>query len=77
MEVSGQLHAPAALPPGEEPREKIPAPFRAQTPDHPARSPALYHWVNRLQIEKGEKKIRKEYIKRETPEQKINQKRTR
>jgi hypothetical protein len=49
MEVSGQLHTPAALPPGKEtlipigPREKFPAPAGTLTPDHPARSPVLYH----------------------------------
>jgi hypothetical protein len=65
MEVSGQLHAPADLPPGKEPlvpvtyevgwapepfwtqwwREKFPASVRIRNPDHPARSPALYHWA--------------------------------
>jgi len=63
MEVSGQLHAPAALPPGKEPLvpiaqgagwapepvwkrlsgEKFLAPTVTPSPDHPARSPALYH----------------------------------
>jgi hypothetical protein len=60
MEVSGQLQAPAALPPGKEPleagwapepvwtqwwREKFPAPVGTQTPDHPVHSPVLYHWA--------------------------------
>jgi hypothetical protein len=26
-------------------KRKIPSPCRTQTPDHPARSPALYHWT--------------------------------
>jgi hypothetical protein len=64
-EMSGQLHASAALPPGKEPlvptgqdagcapepvwtrwrREKFSAPSGTGTPNHPAPSPALYHWV--------------------------------
>jgi hypothetical protein len=63
MEVTGQLHGPAALPPGKEPLlhigqeagwapqpvwtpwwgEKLLAPTETRIPDHPARSPALYH----------------------------------
>jgi len=44
MEVSGQFHDPAALPPGKEPpradldavvRRKIPRPHRESNPDHP------------------------------------------
>jgi hypothetical protein len=66
MKVSGQLHAPVALPPGKqllaatgkefgwapEPvwtrwwREKFPVPAETRTLDHPAHSPALYHWVS-------------------------------
>jgi hypothetical protein len=52
-EWSGQLHAPAALPPGthrigpradmDAAKRKIPSPCRDSNPDHPARSPALYH----------------------------------
>jgi hypothetical protein len=63
MEVSGQLHAPAALTPGKETlvpldrrlggllsrsgrdsEEKNSQPVQGlETPDHPARSPALYN----------------------------------
>jgi hypothetical protein len=62
MEMSGQLHSPAALFPGKESmvpigqeagwtpepvwtrwwREKFSVPTRTRTPDHPARSSALY-----------------------------------
>jgi hypothetical protein len=56
MEVSGQLHALAALPPGKKPlvgpraildavmKRKIPSPCQEsnQNPDHPAHSPVLY-----------------------------------
>jgi hypothetical protein len=65
MEVSGQLHAPSALPPGKEPwdtldrrlggsqnrygyggEEKNSQPLLGlKPPDHPARSPAVYHWA--------------------------------
>jgi hypothetical protein len=55
MEVSGQLHAPAALPPGEETlvpigqkawtgrggEEKFTIPAETRTTEHPARNPAL------------------------------------
>jgi hypothetical protein len=59
MEVSGQLHAPAALPPGKEPLVSIgqeagwaPEPFwtpgiEPWNPDRQARSPAQYQLTYR------------------------------
>jgi hypothetical protein len=59
MEVSGQLHALTALPPGKEPQSRFgqggeeknfqPPPGN-RTPDHPARSPALFHSANVIVI---------------------------
>jgi len=67
MDVSGQFHAPGALPPRKEPlvpiryigiwlgtragldpvvKREFPSPYRnwnPPPPDHPVRSPALYH----------------------------------
>jgi hypothetical protein len=69
MEVSGQLHALATLPPRKRApgthcigghvvtgacldavvkEKKFSALAGSRTPDHPARSPALYHWAIRL-----------------------------
>jgi hypothetical protein len=65
MEVSGQIHAPTALPSRKGPPgtpwiggwvgiraglvagwgEKFPTLTGTRTPDHSARSPALYHWA--------------------------------
>jgi len=72
MEVSGQLHVPAASPPGKNPwypldrrlgrpqsgldtvvKKNIPSPPAVtRTPDHPARSPALYHFKGNLKSQK-------------------------
>jgi hypothetical protein len=53
MEVSGQLHASAALLPGKEPlvpimvsKRKIPNPHRESNPDHPIVQPVASHYTD-------------------------------
>jgi hypothetical protein len=41
----GQEAGWAPEPSGGGSEEKIPSPYRTRTPDHPARSQALYHWA--------------------------------
>jgi hypothetical protein len=58
MEVSGQLHAPAALPPGKEPlvdsravpdavvKRKIPSPRRESNPRTPTVQPVAQRYID-------------------------------